>query len=225
MSIFPDAKFMAHVRDPRGVAFSSEFAEPDVAKHPTILSLCRHVRKHLAISFNYKINSSFQHNILVTYYEDSVIETERAAKSYCQFLGIEFEEGMINVSRFKKANGESWPSSDKVYRDTVNDWETDCPEELIETVEFLCHPEMVLHGYKPIIYSSKTGLRGKTFDYIKKNSQNCIGWNTDFPEIEKTLGVEFYRNTLINNQTKLEPLEIKRCFLFDSVYKEIMKRN
>ena len=46
--LFPEAKFIIHLRDPRAVVCSSEFAEPDPRKRPTVLSFSRHLRKYYA---------------------------------------------------------------------------------------------------------------------------------------------------------------------------------
>jgi hypothetical protein len=48
--LLADAKFMLHLRDPRAVINSSEFAEPDPAKRPTVISFARHLRKYLAFA-------------------------------------------------------------------------------------------------------------------------------------------------------------------------------
>ena len=75
--LIPDAKFMLHLRDPRAVVNSSEFAEPDPAKRPTVISFARHLRKYLAFATALPSDPFLRDRLLLTWYESCVENPER----------------------------------------------------------------------------------------------------------------------------------------------------
>jgi hypothetical protein len=219
--LIPDARFMIHLRDPRAVVASSEFAEPDPSKRPTVLSFARHLRKFYAFAVVLTAHPALQERLLVTRYEPLLEDPEGGLRRMTDFLGIEFEPQMLEVDRFRKADGSRWPSDWEIYRRSGKGWRDEMPGEMAEVVEFVCDPEMRIHGYEPEIGDSPSELSPAAFAFAVRNARECLGWRTDFPEIEKTLGCEYYRKRLLRHAESAAPAEIERCFLFQAVFERV----
>lgn len=222
--LIPNAKFMLHLRDPRAVVFSSEFAEPDPAKRPTVISFARHLRKYYAFASFLPTLPELKDRLQVTYYESFIDNPEQEVRRMMDFLKMDYRPEMIEVSSFKKADGSQWSSDWKIYQESKDVWKKDMPREMAELTEFICDPEMQLHGYGPHYFDSAKGLSSSALEYTLKNSRECLGWRTDFPEIELTLGAELFRKQILKNKTSLSETEIQRCFLFKEVYQKVMER-
>ena len=54
--------------------------------------------------------------MLVTYYERFIEKTEVETKKVLDFLNLDYEPQMTDVSLFRKASGEKWPTSDEIYK-------------------------------------------------------------------------------------------------------------
>ena len=218
--LFPKAKFMIHLRDPRAVVCSSEFSEPDPNKRPTVLSFARHLRKYYAFVEYFKTIPSLKGRLLVTYYESFIDFPEQETKNALNFLGLDYEPQIININLFIKATGEVWPSSPEVYKNSTNLWETQMPREMAELVEFICSPDMQIHGYTPKYYNEIEGLSDNAYKYALDNFNNCLGWRTDFQEFSKTLGCEFNRKRLLKLNNLTTP-QIEENFLFKTYYNKL----
>lgn len=221
--LFPKAKFIIHLRDPRAVIYSSEFAEPDPSKRPTIMSFARHLRKYMAFTIFFKNSNSLKDRILITHYEAFVKNSEIEAKKVLKFLGLNYESQMTDIGLFKKANGELWPTSKEIYKTSPDIWEREMPIEMAELTEFICSPDMNLFGYYPKYYENAKGLSEKSYQYAINNFNNCIGWRTDFKEFSKTIGTEFNRKRILNSSCKFSINEIEENFLFMEMYNKIKK--
>ena len=219
--LFPEAKFIIHLRDPRAVIFSSEFAEPDPAKRPTIMSFARHLRKYMAFTNYFKNSELFKNRLLVTHYEPFIKNPEKEVKKVLEFLGLNYESKIIDVGLFRKANGEMWPTSKEIYKTSSNIWEKDMPKEMAELTEFICSPDMNLFRYYPKYYKESKGLSEKTYQYALNNFESCIGWRTDFKEFSKTIGSEFNRKRILKSSYNFSKNEIEQNFLFLQIYKSI----
>lgn len=222
--LIPDAKFMLHLRDPRAVVFSSEFAEPDPAKRPTVLSFARHLRKYYAFASMLPSNRELCGRLLITHYEPFIENPKKEAEKMVKFLNLKFEPSMVKIDRFRKADGRPWPSDWSIYKSSDRIWKKEMPKDMAELVEFVCDPEMRLHGYLPENYDRKKGLSLKAFAFAVQNSKNCLGWRTDFPEVEQTLGGEFFREYLLKAPSAATPEVLERCFLFQEVFQKLKKK-
>ena len=114
--LFPKAKFIVHLRDPRAFNFSSEIADPDPSKIPTVLSFARHLRKYMAFTIFFKNSKLFKDRLLITHYEPFVKNSEIEVQKVLKFLGLNYESQMTDIGLFKKSNGESLPTSEKIYK-------------------------------------------------------------------------------------------------------------
>lgn len=221
--VVPDARFMLHLRDPRAVVNSSEFAEPDAAKRPTIVSFARHVRKYYAFATILPDDPSLEGRLLITRYEPFIEDPEAETRRMTAFLGVEFHPDMINVARFRKADGSPWPSDWAIYRASAGIWREEMPHAMAELTEFVCDPEMRIHGYQPEMFDSQAGLSDAAFEFALANNRDCLGWRTDFPEIERTLGSELFRKRLLASPGQATPAAIERLFLFPEVFARVTR--
>jgi hypothetical protein len=215
--LLPDARFMMHIRDPRGVVNSSEFAEPDPAKRPTVISFARHLRKHMALATMFADDPSLQGRLLITRYEPFLDDPEAETRRMTEFLGIPFEPSMLEIDRFRKANGTPWPSDWDVYRPSGEIWRTEMPAAMVEVTEFVCDPEMRLFGYRPEVFDADHGLSDAGLAYAVQNMRDCLGWRTDFPESERTIGSELVRRRLLRTPEVANSSDLERCFLFPTI--------
>jgi hypothetical protein len=141
-------------------------------------------------------------------------------------LEIDFDEKMLDHSLFRGADGSPWPSSKDVYASSADSWRQEMPRPMLELTELICGPEMALSGYEP--YVIRGGINFPTdeaFDFAIKNSRECLGWNTDFSEIEHTLGCELYRRRMLTLDAGYTDLEIERSFLSVSLFNELKAVN
>jgi hypothetical protein len=217
----PDAKFIVHLRDPRSVVHSSEYAEPDPAKHPPIITFARHLRKHYAFASMFKNLKELENRLLITHYEPFLDDPDKELMKITDFLGINFEPGMSNIDKFRKADGSPWPSNKSDYKNSKDVWRSQEYRNLTEVTEFICDPEMRLHGYFPEVYEIEKGLSDGAFTFMIENLKTSLGWNTDFDEIERVIGSEFYRKRVLQTPIEMPKNEIKRLFLFHQVYKKL----
>lgn len=220
--ILPDAKFIVHLRDPRAVVNSSEFAEPDPKKHPTVMSFARHLRKYATLTKVLARHPVLQGRLIISRYEDSVRDPEAEMRRFCDFLEIDFDDRMLDHSLFQKADGTPWPSSKEVYATSDNSWQQQMPRPMLELTEFICGPEMGLHGYQPYVLSGASDtLTDEALSFAVKNARECLGWNTDFSEVEQTLGCELYRRRMLTIDSAYTDLEIERSFLSVPIFNEL----
>jgi len=219
----PEAKFMLHLRDPRAVINSSEFAEPNPAKRPTVVSFARGVRKYLALAAVLPADPYLKRRLLISQYEQYVAAPELETRRMTDFLGVAFEPEMLDVSRFKKADGTQWPADPAIYRSSVGVWREEMPKPMAELVECVCDPEMRLHGYLPEVYNRRTGLSDSALAFAYENARDCLGWRTDFPEIEHTIGAELYRQRVLEARGTFSQDGIERSFLFPDVYEQVSR--
>lgn len=219
--LFPKARFMVHLRDPRAVVHSSEFAEPDPAKRPTVVSFARGLRKYLAFASVLPDDPELEGRVLITRYEECIDQPEVAFGEMLNFLGLEFESGLADVSRFRKADGTPWPSKASHYAASVDGWRDNMPVEMVELTEFVCDPEMRLFGYQPEHYDRKSGLSRAALEYALANDRDCLGWRSDFSEIERTLGSELFRQQCLRSDCRLSDEAVARCFLFPEVHAKL----
>jgi len=220
--LLPEAKFMLHLRDPRSVVNSSEFAEPDPRKRPTVLSFARHLRKYLAFADALKADPILAGRLLVTRYEPFLDDLTDQTRQMTDFLSLDYAADMTDVGAFRKADGSAWGSDWRIYQRSGAVWREEMPREMAELTEFICGPEMGLHDYTTEIYDDARGLSAEAFLYARRNARDCLGWRTDFLEIEKTIGCELYRRRLLRSAGGVDGDEIERCFLFSAVYERLV---
>lgn len=220
--LFPEAKFVLHLRDPRSVLHASEFGEPNPKKRPTVMSFARHLRKYYAFGIEFNRNPWLDGRVLVSKYETAIQDPEEEARRLTEFLDLDFESDMLQVENFRKADGSKWDTSWDIYRTSLEPWRNpEVPLPLVELTEFVCQHEMQLFGYELAVHDSTNGLSDAALAFAIRNTTECLGWSTDFAELERTIGSELYRNRILESALEVPVEQVERLFLFQSVYDAI----
>ena len=222
--LFPEAKFLLHLRDPRAVIHSSEYAEPDFNKRPPITSFARGLRKYMALGRMFGSNTKLKGRLLTTYYEPFVQDPEREIERVLDFLGLEFEGATLAIDRFQKADGSKWPTPEKIYSVSDAMWRDEMPRAMAEVTELICGHEMSLHGYQREVYEPRQGLSEEAWQYLMHNEATAVGWSTGFDELERTIGSEMFRDRMLLSGGTYPVSQIRRCFLFTEIFEELQNK-
>jgi hypothetical protein len=155
LRIFPQAKIVHMIRDPRDVVSSlvrMPWASPDVITnalkwkadvHSTVnLCGCRSTYRELR-------------------YEDLVASPESCLRSLCSFIEEPFSPEMLNYHETAGRHivGEPWKEGTRreLYRRAVERWRDDLAEPQVAIVQWICGSELGRFGYRP----RSIGLSGR----------------------------------------------------------------
>ena len=150
-------KVIQILRDPRAILASRNYGSyvnknAGGKLHP-ILMIARVWRT----SFRYQnlLESKFPKNFLAVKYENLICNSKQVVKLICDFLELEFSEGMLSTSDFKDDQGQNW-RSDSSYenvagfdKSTIDRWKEKLPDNELSILEYLCSQEMLMAGYVP----------------------------------------------------------------------------
>ncbi|MEE9215420.1 MAG: hypothetical protein V3U54_11630, partial [Thermodesulfobacteriota bacterium] len=201
-------------------------AETDPAKIPHVISFARHWRKYIAFMLEYRNNPLFHKRLYVSTYESLVLDPEKYVKEMTDFLEVEFDSAMLDTSNFSlhTATGKKWGGTWDIYHSSIDIWREKLPKQIIEVIEFICDPDMRLLEYFSTQYTEASGLSESALQFILRDCRDCVGWRTDFGQIEKDVGFELTRKSLISNRyLQLDRELIERCFLFKVVFDNLRK--
>jgi hypothetical protein len=214
---------MIYLRDPRAAIDGALHAETDPRKIPHVLSFAKHWRKYVAFLLAYRKHHLFQNRLHVSLYEPLVSSPEKHLREMAEFLEVEFDPAMLDTNRFRTATGEHWEANWDIYQKSVDIWKTRLPRPVIEVIEFICNPEMRLLGYIPM-HNSTSGLSAEALRFIIQDAHECKGWRSDFGQIEKDVGFEYFRKAVMENRDMQWSCEdIEHAFLFTEAYRELGK--
>ncbi|MRR56894.1 MAG: sulfotransferase [Deltaproteobacteria bacterium] len=150
---FPRSKVIQVQRDPRAVCASKNVTP---AKYPWIF-LGRQWRKLAALNWLYQNSNIPPGQVMTLYYEDMLRDPEGEAKRICEFLGVEYASEMIDPTMYTDGQGNPWKQNTSYGNGAAHfdkcaseRWRAALLPEEIRTIERLCWPEMLLHGYQPI---------------------------------------------------------------------------
>jgi len=172
---FPDARYIYNVRDPRDVALSWK-------NNPThrggIIAAARQWQKDQVKSL--QIFSVLQplNRIHLVKYEDLVTNTEDTLKILCEFMGLDFEHGMLDFHADKLTikNSEldiSWRNlSSPVIKNNTGKYKAALSKKEIAYIEKSCYLEMRWFGYE--IHTPKEELDAIQSDEISAYHENEI---------------------------------------------------
>jgi hypothetical protein len=202
--LFPDAKFIHYIRDPRSVLYSSEFHEPDAKKHPAVFSMSRHVRKNMSLAMYFSRLDIFANNYLITKYEDCVANLDQYFTNICDFLEINFAGTMSNFLEYKsnenRLKGVFW----ETFVESVNCWEEIADGPLINAVEWLSQYEMINYGYQ--LVNKMPIITDKAETFLELNMDASLGWSENKHDIQEQIKKEKARFKLLNDE--VNPLEL-----------------
>lgn len=138
--IFPDAKFIFVIRDPRGIYASSkqikERAKNDSSIKPPDYAInlnksVKYIEDTWSIGFDFVVKNPSKS--IIVYYEDLVLNPELITKEICEFIELDWDSGMLNHSKnMDKIIGDNeksiWGGADlyhrSVHTDSINKWKS-----------------------------------------------------------------------------------------------------
>lgn len=230
LKAFPNAKYIAILRDPRGIVASNQvFQGQDDYGHP--LSYARHWRKYVALCIKYSYDPLFRNKFKVVFFEDLIREPKKVVKALCEFLDIPFSCKMIDARKFRSYPGatpwkgnSSFENTLNIEANKANRWQTTLKREMIKVVEFVCGPEMNLVGYKTQYKSERLKHDKCILKYLVSSNNAYYNWRSDNQDPLKDYSYELMRYNLLENRlnSNIANKLIKRCFLEYQLYELLM---
>lgn len=157
--LFPAAKYVCLIRDPRSVVNSHK---ERLNNSPLLIA---HKWKKMMISIEYYKKVLGETKVLFVRYEDLIQDTQSTLEHVCQFLGMPFEPSMIELQKNSELQkGDSYVDS-FFNRSKINDWERKLKPRTVRKIERMTGDLMQSYGYE------------LKFEAAKKNlSQRHIYW-------------------------------------------------
>ncbi len=152
-SLFPNAKFINIVRDPRPVALSWEKTDWGPMTAYRAAKLWRTKINNARFSFE---KLKHENNMTITF-EDLVNKPEETTKSLCAYLGVEFNPLMLQKSQRAKSQHALSENLEKLHvkqskefdRDRLEAWKS-TPALKLSHIESACWDEMNFYNYLPV---------------------------------------------------------------------------
>lgn len=155
-SIFPTAKFIHLVRDPRATVLSN------VKKFPNKSILYQSLKWKRYNQEIERIKQKFPEKFHTLFYENLVIEPEKELRKVCNMLSIDFHAEMLEVEpRFKDVIFEYLTETqieefkrDKAdlmlptHTQSIHKWEKELSPKEVQLIETVCAPLINLYGYQ-----------------------------------------------------------------------------
>lgn len=153
-TLFPNSKFIHIVRDPRAVVASytnAKFYQYTDGTNPyrAIQKWVRVMDKHFEAEK--KLGPS---RYTLLRYEDLAANPTGELQRLCAFLGVPFEEGMLDFQN-RAVTGHVQDQTNRegirreVHTDSVDKWRKNMPTQAISVVDAMCWDQMQKVGYKP----------------------------------------------------------------------------
>jgi hypothetical protein len=239
---FPDARFLAIVRDGRSAVAShvrimeAQHKNPlyTYKKDPSMvaltLSFVRCWRKQVAFTRHYQ--QTLKDRLFVLSYERLVQDPERETRRLCAFLGIDYRPAMIDSSNFIAGDGNVWiPNSNQegapqggIYSTTIDRWKQSMSPDMIDLAEFVAGPDLAFAGYE-LTRRFEEGLPWGAYERHAEQHRQWIGggfgWRTDNRNPDVDFALELLRRNCLTQRTDDGAL-VERCFLFPEVYDDLM---
>ena len=172
-SIYPQAKIIRIMRDPRDCALSMS-RMPWFHTHPLAnLEMC-------AI-WDWSANEFFQADPAsrVVYYEELVSNPEESVSALCEFIDESYEQSMLESSPSKStliASGEWWKSNSLAEIDTTRtfQWKKTFRLDLLPAAELISHEVIVRHDYEQSNEPRQTFVCNEFDDPFASNSSRPL---------------------------------------------------
>ncbi|MDF3820164.1 sulfotransferase [Leptospira sp. 96542] len=219
--LFPNSSKVIHIiRDPRAILVSNFYSE---GRYP-ILFLARHWRKLATLAFHY--SKSIPNNIIVKY-EDLILNPKETIQSICDFVGIEFDEKLLNTEEITDGGNKKWTQNSTFNekesagfnKQSVNRWMDKIELSDRLAMEYLCSPEMRLMGYGDFLDEKFETISAVNFVDKKERLANWI-----IPYSELNFEREFLKETQRFNLLSRENVSTREKelnFLIPSVFDEM----
>jgi hypothetical protein len=153
----PDLKVIQITRDPRAVLASRNFSKAFLetrgagAKHPIRL-----ISQVWSTSIQYKriLGEKFPNTFMSIKYETLVSTPETATRHMCDFLGVDWDPVMLDVSSFRSELGKAWEPNSSFEKlqgfdsKAIDNWRSRLPSQEHAVMEYLCGDLLEQEGYE-----------------------------------------------------------------------------
>ncbi len=165
ISMFPNGKCIFLVRDPRDVlcSFKRMTTNPWPDYLDGIFASLGAFQQASRLA-----NRLSKDSLYIVKYEDFVVEPEKHSREMCSFIGVEYDDVMLDTSTYIDVDGEKWSANTSYSEKIVNispasvgRWKKNILKEELSLLEMILKEEMESYGYE---------LSGNTFtndDYLK----------------------------------------------------------
>ena len=191
------SKVIFIIRDPRAVV-ASNFVKTD-RRYP-LEFLIRQWRKSVCYAILYsKIIKKFKHNSLIIKYEDLVSRPDQITRKITDFLGVEYDNILMDPSKYKNGNNEPWQQNtsyshakNQFNTKSIDKWKDVLDKEIIKFIEFSCYPEIRYLKYNMILEEKLS----EEVNYPKDDFSTLAEW------VKK-----YYPKDLINDKNWIQKIE------------------
>ena len=217
---FPDARFYALQRDPRAIVASLiAMSDRDSSQAAHVPSYIRHWRKSVALARRFAADPEISKQFRVVPYESIVAQPEIEARRLCQELEIDFSPDMLELSSDGWTGNSSYEHGGRnVYATSAARWRDSLPPQVLQTIDFLCGPEMLLTEYRRV---GQGGLSDEVVGYLRRCAANPGSWRSDSGDLFGDLGGEILRERLLRDEATSDTELVRRCFIFEDTYAAI----
>lgn len=174
----PGARLVLIVRDPRDVLASKKTRRERVWEDPRYVARIR-PKRHLSTSYDPVLDAlswksaavaarvaskRFPHAIVIIKYEDLVEDPRHEVIRLCRFLGLEFEEAMLDVPARGSSEWEADERDEGVLSDRVGRWSRVLKPAEVVVIQWLLKDEMSAFAYAPapLAVRARLGVAGVT---------------------------------------------------------------
>lgn len=163
LQLFPDAKFVGCVRDPRDFLFSyrnywrrsTESARIKALYHPVMTSMLWQSSTKASMQYSQQLGPA---KMMLVQYEKLVENPEKIVRELCQFLNVEFEPDMLQI---ESNNSSFTQNSTGIFSTSVGRWRTGLPAEDTWWCQYLNQKYMAEFAMQQeYLNVSKIGLLG-----------------------------------------------------------------
>jgi Sulfotransferase family len=188
VEIFPNAKIIHIIRDPRGVV-ASKMKMPWSSNDIVTNTLKWKLDVECGLEFSKTSRSYYELR-----YVDLVSDPEIQLKKVCEFIGEAYDSKMLDYrkssQRFAKDKPWMQGTYQKVYKTAVETWQTELSETQIYIIQRMVYPLLIRFGYEPF----RIRFRAKLLAPI-------VFLNEMFKFL-KYKGREFYERKYIDTETQ-----------------------
>ncbi|MCB9461486.1 MAG: sulfotransferase [Anaerolineaceae bacterium] len=149
-AVYPHAKFIHVIRDPRAVAIS--LRKSNVHRSNVYFGAQRWQKD---VQAGIDLKRDFPNDVLEVSYETLVSDTELTLREICDFLGIPFDEAMLNYHQQRESAYEGYHAqihknlNAPPKQERIEAWRKDLTPVEIALIEQVCSPLMGDLGYEP----------------------------------------------------------------------------
>ena len=231
---FANTKVIHLVRDPRAVCASKNVNE---RKYPWLF-LIRQWRKSASFIWNNAIREGFDsERTLFVRYEDVILNPVPESKRICEFLGIRWDQAMVNPEGFVDGVGKPWiqntsykSKAKPVFnKESLTRWKTVLSDREQACIERLCGPEMDLLGYGDGLRLGRAFPDDLMFEPPAIAHSDLAEWIRDEPAYRgeghiQEMALERWRWEMIHGTSGASIEVKKRACLLPAVFEEVRRR-